>query len=298
MRAIRALTAPNGTTFIAFMARRAAPGHRNPPGTSLPVNPKEKASANPLSDTSDTQPARELAGSAPRPERHLRPGPRNEGPHFPMMPMIYAMLASLVSAGVLAWYFSRPIRSLKQAFNAAASGKLDTRVAPSMGSRKDELTGLAGDFDRMAAHLHTLIEGQRRLLHDVSHELRSPLARLEAAVGLLRQRPDKFEAALARIERESMRMDELIGGLLKLSRLEAGVDVVTTEELNVTELVADIVDDARFEGTAQGKAVLLHDSKLVRISGNPELLHSAIENVVRNAIHYSTIRRRTVASMS
>lgn len=218
------------------------------------------------------------------------PGPRpppHGGPHFPFMPMLLAMLASLVSAALLAWHFSKPIRTLRTAFDAASTGKLDTRVGPAMGKRRDELADLGRDFDRMASQLHVLMDGQRRLLHDVSHELRSPLARLQAAIGLARQRPDRIEASLERIERESVRIDELVGELLTLSRLEAGVIGSLDEEVNISELVADIADDARFEAQAAGKDVRLADSTLAVVHGNTELLHRAIENVVRNALRHT-----------
>jgi two-component system OmpR family sensor kinase len=105
------------------------------------------------------------------------------------MPMVLAMLASLVSAALLAWHSSKPIRTLRAAFDAASTGNLETRVGPTMGGRRDDLADLGRDFDRMAGQLQTLMDGQRRLLHDVSHELRSPLARLQAAIGLARRPP-------------------------------------------------------------------------------------------------------------
>lgn len=200
-------------------------------------------------------------------ERSFGPGgpppdyrrPPRDTLHFPTIPMLFTILASLGSALLLAWYFSKPIKSLRAAFDAVASGDLDARVAPAMGKRRDELAELGRDFDRMADRLHKLVDGQRRLLHDVSHELRSPLARLQAAIGLARQRPE-------RIERESVRMDGLVGELLTLSRLEAGVVGSTEESVNLGELV---------------------DGGLAIVAGYPELLHRAIENVVRNAVKHT-----------
>ncbi len=101
----------------------------------------------------------------------------------------------------LAWYLSNPIRHLRAAFKALASGQLDTRVELAIGRRRDELADLGREFDRMAHQVATLMAAQRHLLHDVSHELRSPLARLHAAIGLSRQQPDKIDASLERIER-------------------------------------------------------------------------------------------------
>jgi two-component system OmpR family sensor kinase len=197
------------------------------------------------------------------------------------MPMVLAMLASLVSAALRAWHSSKPIRTLRAAFDAASTGNLETRVGPAMGGRRDDLADLGRDFDRMAGQLQTLMDGQRRLLHDVSHELRSPPARLQAAIGLACQRPERIDASLERIERESVRMDVLVGELLALSRLEAGVIGALEEEVNLGELVADIVDDARFGAEAVGKHVELEER------GNAELLHRSIENVIRNAVKHT-----------
>jgi two-component system OmpR family sensor kinase len=131
---------------------------------------------------------------------------------FPVEPIVGGLLASLVVAALLAWYVSKPIRSLRSAFDAAAGGDLDVPIGDGMGRRRDELADLGGVFDRTAVHLKLLMDGQRRLLQDVSHELRSPLARLQAAAGLARQQPGNIEASMDRIEREAMRMDKLVDG--------------------------------------------------------------------------------------
>lgn len=214
------------------------------------------------------------------------PPPRH-GPRFPLIPMLLAMLASLFSAGLLAWHFSKPIRSLRNAFDAASRGDLNARVGTKMGKRKDELADLGKEFDRMAAQLQASMLAQRRLLHDVSHEMRSPLARMQAAIGLARQAPEKTTHSLDRIERESERMDMLVGELLTLSRLEAGAAGVLDQQVNIRDLVADIVDDARFEAEAHGKLVHFNDEGGGMIKGNAELLHRAIENVIRNAVKHT-----------
>lgn len=214
--------------------------------------------------------------------RHHRP----RGDHFPTMPMLFALLASVVSSALLAWHFAKPIRRLREAFDAVSAGKLDTRIGarPSGG---DELTALGRDFDRMAERLEHLLEAQRHLLHDVSHELRSPLARLQAAIGLARQRPDRLEASLDRIERESERMDGMIGDVLALARLDAGVADQLDDEVGIGELLAEVVDDARFEAQAAGKSVALDGDTVALVRGNAELLHSAVENIVRNAVKHT-----------
>lgn len=206
---------------------------------------------------------------------------------LPVEPVIGGFLASLIFAALLASYFSRPLRNLRAAFEAAGAGNLDVRLGLAMGNRRDELADLGRNFDRMAGQLGALMDGQHRLLHDVSHELRSPLARLQAAIGLARQQPEKLGASLDRIERESMRMDRLVGELLTLSRLEAGVTGAMAEIINLDELVSCVVEDARFEAEANGRTVNFFGVRGLFVKGNAELLHRSIENVVRNAIKHT-----------
>ncbi|MEI6415035.1 MAG: HAMP domain-containing protein, partial [Pseudomonadota bacterium] len=152
----------------------------------------------------------------PAPPNHLGMPPPPHEPHgshgepLPpplLMALLMGAIGGLVFATLLARYFSRPIRSLRGAFEAVAEGRLDTRIGDNMGKRRDELSDLACDFDRMAGRLQILVENQRRLLHDVSHELRSPLARLQAAIDLLQQQPEQADRFIARIVRESTRID-------------------------------------------------------------------------------------------
>ena len=225
------------------------------------------------------------------PPRHGDPGQGMPPPppppgSFPLLPLLAGLVASLLCALGLAWYFAKPIRHLRAAFDAVAEGDLERRIGPSMGQRRDELVDLGRDFDRMTTRLQALMNGQKRLLHDVSHEMRSPLARLQAAIGLARQQPERTEDSLQRIERESERMNLLVGELLTLSRLEAGV-VGAMENVDTGELLSGIVDDARFESAALGVIVHYHSGQMPEVHANPELLHRAIENVVRNALRYS-----------
>lgn len=206
---------------------------------------------------------------------------------FPVMPMVVATVASLFFAMLLAWYFSQPIRQLKSAFAQAASGNLNARLAPLMGKRSDELADLGRDFDSMTTKLRVLMESQRRLLHDVSHELRSPIARLQASIGLARLQPEKTAATLERIEREGIRMDKLVGELLTLSRLEGGATVIEMGQIQMQELLTDIIDDARFEAEIVGRHVDGRACCNVLMTGDAELLYRAIENVVRNAVKHT-----------
>ncbi len=206
---------------------------------------------------------------------------------IPWNQIIAATIASLIFAALLALYLSKPIRHLRNAFESVAAGNFDVNLISIMGGRRDDLADLGRDFDRMTGQLRVLIEVQRKLLHDISHELRSPLARLQVAVGLARQQPDKIESSMQRIERESTRIDQLVGELLTLSKLDAGVADSMKESIVPGELLADIVDDAQFEATAQAKQVELLGEVKTNIQGSAELLHRAIENVIRNAVKYT-----------
>lgn len=235
---------------------------------------------------------------------HARPGPPGDGMRGAMRRdpglrlsrqatnVIWVgvgVLVSLVFAAALAWYLARPIRHLRGAFEALASGRLDARVSAAIGARRDEIADLGHDFDAMAARLQASIAAQRRLLHDVSHELRSPLARLQAAIGLARQDAGEREAMLERIERESQRLDALVGEVLTLARLEAGNDpgALTRESVALTDLVAPIAEDADFEARAAGLRVTLAVAAEPKVRADAQLLHRAIENVVRNAVRHS-----------
>lgn len=221
---------------------------------------------------------------APRPPGPPRYWPRNMPPPTAVAA---TLAASIVTALLLAWYVAKPIRSLRGAFEAAAAGDLNRRIAAQIGARNDELADLGRDFDRMAARLQISMEGQRRLLHDVSHELRSPLARLQAAVGIMRQTQEQPTDMIARIEDETARMDRLVGELLTLSRLEAGELAGVEEEIDMHDLVAEVVRDADFEAQTQDRRVLWDETGSATMQGRPDLLHSAIENVVRNSLKHA-----------
>jgi two-component system OmpR family sensor kinase len=208
-------------------------------------------------------------------------------PMPPPIPIMVTLAASILTALLLAAYVAKPIRSLRTAFEAAASGDLDRRIAPHLGTRHDELADLGRDFDRMAARLKASMQGQRRLLHDVSHELRSPLARLQAAAGLILQNPNQLDAMTARMEKEIARIDRLVGELLILSRLEAGNLIAVEDHVDMRDLVRDIVQDANFEAQAHEREVIWEDRGSATVRGRPELLHSAIENIVRNALKHA-----------
>jgi signal transduction histidine kinase len=267
--AVARLMAPDGQRYLAFASRmpRPRPGAQEHEAGGRGFGPGGGA---------DHGPGGPRGGFGLPPEfgRHVGR----------WLPIVAATLASFLFAALLAWYFSRPIRALRGAFEAAAAGDLAPRFADTrMAVGGDELGELGHDFDRMSARLRTLMEGQRRLLHDVSHELRSPLARLQAAIGLAHQQPDKIGASLERIERESVRMDRLVGELLTLSRLEATNALPAEEPVDLVEMVDQIADDARFEA---GARIDVAAPVPLTVRGAPDLLWSAVENIVRNAVRH------------
>jgi two-component system OmpR family sensor kinase len=206
--------------------------------------------------------------------------------------LVAALIASLLFSAILAWYLTRPLRHLQDAAHRLARGDLAARVMPRIGRRSDEIANLGRDFDHMAGQLQSLVTAQQRLLHDVSHELRSPLARLQVAVGLGRQQPEKLVDMLERIERETARLDELVGQLLTLSRLEARVDNEHEESIDLAALLNEVVEDARFEAEASEREVSLAIDGEPVITGKPELLRRAFENVIRNAVRYTRPQTR------
>jgi two-component system sensor histidine kinase CpxA len=157
-----------------------------------------------------------------------------------------------------------------------------------MGNRRDELASLGADFDLMAEKIESLINSQRRLLGDISHELRSPLARLNVALELARQRAGAdATSALERIQHEAENLNEMIGQLLALTRLESGAEGLKKTAFDLVELVTAITDDARFEAGSRNRSVRLKTSGRCTTVGNELLLRRAIENVVRNAVQYT-----------
>jgi two-component system sensor histidine kinase CpxA len=183
------------------------------------------------------------------------------------------------------------VAKLRAATRELANGNLSVRVGPTLGRRRDELASLAADFDEMAEKIQLLIDRQRRLLGDISHELRSPLARLNVALELARQRSgSEATSALERIQREAEILNEMIGQLLALTRLESGAEEIRKVELDLESLVREVVKDADFEARARNRSVRLVATEPVRIDGVPNLIRRAIENVIRNAIHYTAER--------
>ncbi len=230
----------------------------------------------------------------------LPPGPRAFfGPHD--MPLLgLAVILSGLVCYLLAWSITSPVTRLRKATQSLAAGDLSARTGAPESGRRDELAELMRDFDRMAERIEGLVDSQSRLLKDVSHELRSPLARLSVALGLARQRvasevgPEvapELECALNRIELEADRLNQLIQRLLTISRLESGTDGLRKTELPLRELVEQVACDAEYETPGRRCQVTAEattdPADQFLVEADPDLLRSAVENVVRNATRYT-----------
>jgi signal transduction histidine kinase len=183
----------------------------------------------------------------------------------------------------LAHYLTAPLRRLRTAVDRLGRGDLTARAEE---SRKDELGDLAGSFNRMADHIQTLLAAERRLLFDISHELRSPLARLSVAVELARDK-EAPTPMLDRIQKEADRLNALIRQMLEVTRKEGDPTRLKSERLRLDQLVDGLVDDCLIEAHANGCGLELTSSGEVTLDGDSELLRRAIENVMRNAIRYA-----------
>jgi len=207
---------------------------------------------------------------------------------LPGMGFLIGIISSGLVCYFLALYLTSPISKLRGAAQKLAAGDLSARAGLPSSGRHDETAELMRDFDHMAERLENLIAAQRRLLTDISHELRSPLARLNVALELARQRSgSEASGALDRIDRESTRLNEMIQRLLTLVRLEAGADSLEKTPIHLHQLIHEIAHDADFEAQSrhcQVEVEILDDCVVI---GSATLLHSAIENVIRNAIRYT-----------
>lgn len=215
-------------------------------------------------------------------------------------PMLWVgALGGLLFSAVLAWNLTRPMRQLRTGFERVAQGDLAVRLFPAMRRRHDELSEVARDFDTMAERLELLVSAREQLLHDVSHELRSPLARLQLAIGLGRQNPDNVENSLQRIEHEAGRLDKMIGELLTLSRAESN-SLPDEEYFDLYGLVEAVVNDARYEAQIPGVEIVLQASSGVEytVKGNAELMRRAVENIVRNALRFSSQGQRVTVELT
>jgi two-component system, OmpR family, sensor histidine kinase CpxA len=221
---------------------------------------------------------------------------------FALSPRIWAIriLALLITAGLVCYalsrYFAFPVRRLRGVAQRFALGDLKARVGNDpLLKRRDEVAELAKEFDEMASRIESLITrqeemllSQRRLLGDISHELRSPLTRLALASGLLQRRVgDETKPLLQRIDRECDRLNTMIGQLLTLARLDIAPAPEATETVDLKKLLENIISDAAFELSSRDVHIQLSAPVSCCLEATPELLYSAFENVVRNAVRYT-----------
>lgn len=242
-----------------------------------------------------------------------RGGPPGPGHHPPRLhgpfgifedsgsALLLRALAAILAAGALCYLLARymvaPVVKLREVTRQVTEGDLSARVGPRLGRRRDELAAMGHDFDEMASRVETLVGAQGRLLRDISHELRSPLARLSVALDLARKRAGAAAAGdLDRIEREAKRLNEMIGQLLTLTRWESDGNGARFETFDLAALVRDVASDADFEAQSLGRSVVFEESGACEFRGTPSLLRSAVENVVRNAVRYT--REGTAVSIS
>ena len=210
-------------------------------------------------------------------------------------------IAIPLSAGLsflITRYLTGPLRSFERAGQKLAEGDFSARIGPSLGNRADEIADFAATFDRMAVRIEALVRSHKILLRDVSHELRSPLARAQAALSLARQSTaGAVDEELDAIEREIERLNGMIGKLLTFSRLDAKQLTVRTERLDLDELLADIVEESSIEAKAGDKRIEYRVREPCSVVGDVELLASSFENVIRNAVRHTPAGGKVTVSV-
>jgi len=197
----------------------------------------------------------------------------------------YVVLFSAIAllSWVVAFQFASPLNKLAAAVRRFGAGDLGARVRS---TRRDEFGELSEAFDQMADRIQTLVTAERRLLQDISHELRSPLARLSLAAELARTSPDR-EGAAARVEKEVRRLTDLVEILLEVTRAEGDPSERNTDNLALGALVREVVEDCGMEAGVRGCRLVLKGGGRSHLCGDRELLRRAIENIVRNAIRHA-----------
>lgn len=201
--------------------------------------------------------------------------------------IIVAMAASAALSLLLAWYVADPLQRIRASTHRFAEGDLDARVGRIRFGRSAEVVALATEFDSMAERIKTLVESHRRLVRDVSHELRSPLARQRVALELARDGdPTQIQGSLDRIEREADRLEAMLAQSLELSRLETASDTLV-DDIALDALLEDVILNADYEGAPRGRKVALTERAHLQLVGSHVALYSAFENVIRNALAYT-----------
>ncbi len=202
--------------------------------------------------------------------------------------ILAALLASAVVCLLMARYLTAPIRKLKTAVRRMAQGDLHVRVAQDLGRRKDEIAALGQDFDAMASRIESLMQAQERLFREIAHELRSPLTRLNVALEICRKHSDEnAKRFLDRIAQETDNLSLLITQLLTLSRLDNANLTLQRHPVVLENLIGRIAQDASFEGETRDCAVVFECRDRCTLPADGNLLRSAIENVIRNALRFT-----------
>jgi two-component system, OmpR family, sensor histidine kinase CpxA len=236
--------------------------------------------------TAETQSGRKYLLAAELPRR--APGIFRGSVRQQLLRWLIAILISGLVCYTLTRYLTQPVLRLRSAASNIAAGDFSARAAPRLANRRDEMGELVRDFNQMAEQIQRLMEAQQQLLRDISHELRSPLARLNVALGLARKwAGEQATSALDRIEQESERLNEMIGRLLTLAKIKTLVDPPQHTSVSLRALVDQIAEDARFEANEKHCEVHVAGAEHCEVRGSHELLHSAIENVVRNAVRHA-----------
>jgi two-component system sensor histidine kinase CpxA len=199
-------------------------------------------------------------------------------PYYLLILAAVACLCWLLAIGIV-----RPLRQVARAVNQFGRGDLSMRVRV---TRRDEIGDLGHAFNDMAERLETLLTAERRLLQDISHELRSPLARLNIAIELARHAEDR-DAAATRLQREADRLTSLVGSLIEVTRMEGDPEAVKFESLSAGAIVDEVVNGCTLEADARQCRIVVHNDTSRALHGHPELLRRAVENVLRNAIRYA-----------
>ncbi len=210
------------------------------------------------------------------------------GPLGPWGLLIAGAIFSGLICLLLARSITRPVQELRRAGDALGQGTLSARVSRNFSSRHDEFGEMARDFNDMAGRIERLINGQQQLLRDVSHELRSPLTRLQMALSLVERStsPAEQEQRLAKMQVEIHRLDELIGQVLEFSRLRGHLEI-TKEAVDLVALIQEVIAAVNMEAEADDVEIRLKAPSRIDIRGSHEWLRRAFENVLRNAIRHS-----------
>ena len=212
--------------------------------------------------------------------------------------LLIAIFISGLICYLLSIYLTKPLRSLRLAAISLATGKLNTRVGRFAGHHKDEIAELSYEFDSMAEHLETLIKSKQRLLQDISHELRSPLARLQIAIELGRKKTNNLaKNEFDRMESECLRLNSLIGEALDFARLDQSTDTLHKSLVDLPALLESIMNDANYEYSKTIPRVIVGKMEACQLMVDARLIHRAIENILRNALRYSSADQVVIISL-